>query len=222
MDKRQPVSPELVEDLHSLQQLNRFFGSYALIEHFLHRWIRPGDQVSLLDLCTATGDIPRLIVDWARARAVAIRIDAIDFQASTLAVAEPECAGYPEIKLIWADAFHFVPEAAYDYVFCSLSLHHFSAGGAVALLRRVRAFARKAVLIADLERSDFGVIGIYLLTQFIFRQQMTRHDGRMSMRRAFSATELQALATQAGWQRFGYRRFPVARHAIWLENLHLT
>jgi hypothetical protein len=44
----------------------------------------------------------------------------------------------------------------------------------------------------------------------------------MSMRRAFAGAELRALAAQAGWQRFGYRRFPVARHAIWLENLYVT
>lgn len=219
MDEDQPVSPELISDLENLQRLNRWFGSYALIDHFLERWLRPGHQVSLLDLCTATGDIPRHIIDWARARAVAVRIDAVDFQASTLALAEAQCASYPEIELICADVARFVPERAYDYVFCSLTLHHFSDADAVALLRRVRTFARKAVLIADVERSDFSIIGIYLLTALVFRHPMTRHDGRLSMRRAFAGAELKALAAQAGWQHFGYRRFPVARHAIWLENL---
>jgi SAM-dependent methyltransferase len=222
MDEHQPVSPELTEDLRNLQQLNRCFGSYALVEHFLKRWIRPGERLSLLDLCTATGDVPRFVIGWAQARAVTIRIDAVDFQASTLAIAAAECAGYPEIKLICADVMRFVPEAAYDYVLCSLALHHFSDGDAVMLLRRIRNFARKAVLVADIERSDFSVIGIYLLTEFFFRQPMTKHDGRMSMRRAFSAAEFRFLATQAGWQAFGYRRFPVARHAIWLESLHLA
>jgi SAM-dependent methyltransferase len=222
MDEDQPVSPELISDLQNLQRLNRWFGSYALIDCFLQRWLRPGDQVSLLDLCTATADIPRYIVDWARARAVAIRIDAVDFQASTLALAKSQCAPYPEIKLICADVTRFRPDTAYDYVFCSLTLHHFSDADAVALLRRARMFARKAVLIADIERSDFSIIGIYLLTELVFRQPMTRHDARMSMRRAFTGAELRALAAKAGWQGFGYRRFPVARHAIWLENFCVT
>ena len=222
MDEDQPVSPALISDLQNLQRLNRWFGSYALIDYFLQRWFRPGNQVFLLDLCTATADIPRYIVDWGRARAVAIRIDAVDFQASTLELAEAQCAPYPEIKLICADVMRFRPERAYDYVFCSLALHHFNDADAVALLRRARMFARKAVLIADIERSDFSIIGIYLLTELVFRQRMTRHDGRLSMRRAFAAAEFRALAVRAGWQRFGYRRFPVARHAIWLENFHVT
>ena len=221
-DERQPLSPELSADLRSLQRLNRYFGSYALIEHFLRRWVRPGAQVSLLDFCTATGDIPRLIVDWAQARAVRIRIDAVDFQPSTLALAKIECAAYPEIRLICADVMRFVPEALYDYVICSLALHHFSDDGAVMLLGRMRRFARKGVLIADIERSDFSIIGIHLLTEFFFRRPMIKHDGRLSMRRAFSTAEFNSLAVQAGWKGFCYRRFPVARHAIWLENLHLT
>ncbi|MBV9997765.1 MAG: methyltransferase domain-containing protein [Verrucomicrobia bacterium] len=222
MDEDQPISPELICDLHNLQRLNRWFGSYALVEHFLRRWFRPGHRASLLDFCTATADIPRYIVDWGRARAVAIRVDAVDFQASTLALAEAQCACYPEIRLIRADVTRFQPEAAYDYVFCSLALHHFSDAQAVALLRRARMFARKAVLIADIERSDLSLLGIYLLTELAFRQRMTRHDARMSMRRAFAAAEFRALARQAGWQHFGYRRFPVARHAIWLENPGVT
>ena len=222
MDEDQPVSPELISDLQNLQRLNRWFGSYTLIDHFLQRWLRPGNRVSLLDLCTATADIPRYIVDWGRARAIAIRIDAVDFQASTLGLAEAQCAAYPEIRLICADVTRFRPDTAYDYVFCSLALHHFNDADAVALLRRARTFAQKGVLIADIERSDLSIVGIYLLTELVFRQPMTRHDARLSMRRAFAGTEFRALAAQAGWQYFGYRRFPVARQAIWLENLCVT
>ena len=41
MDRPQPVTPELESDLRNIRQLNRYFGSYALIEYFLRRWIQP-------------------------------------------------------------------------------------------------------------------------------------------------------------------------------------
>ena len=66
MDRPQPVTDELVSDLRNLRQLNRYFGSYALIEHFLRRWILPGTEMRVLDLATGSGDIPRLVVDYAR------------------------------------------------------------------------------------------------------------------------------------------------------------
>ena len=66
MDRPQPVSRELEVDLDNLVHINRNFGSYRLIRWFLRRWFQPGANYRILDLCTASGDIPRLMVDWAR------------------------------------------------------------------------------------------------------------------------------------------------------------
>ena len=57
MDRPQPVSRELEIDLHNLRQLNRYFGSHALVRRFLHRWINSGDMLRVLDLATGSGDI---------------------------------------------------------------------------------------------------------------------------------------------------------------------
>jgi len=85
-----------------------------------------------------------------------------------------------------------------------------------------RGFARRGVVVADLVRSDFGIVGIYLLTGFLVRHPMNKFDGRLSIRHAFSFRELAAAAAEAGWSRFGHRGFPVNRQAIWLEGEALT
>ncbi len=218
MDRPQPISDSLRLDLENLAKLNRRFGSYDLIRHFLHRWIAPSESVSLLDLCTGSGDIPRCIADWARAQKSIVRIHAVDFQPSTLSVAKAKSVLYPEITYEAADVLRFTPAEPFDIVICSLALHHFAFPDAVNLLRRLRSFARRGVLVADLARSDFGVVGIYLLTSLLVRHPMNRFDGRLSMHRAFSFGELAAAAIAAGWSGFGHRRFPVSRQAIWLEN----
>ena len=66
MDRPQPVSAELELDLERIRQLNRWFGSYRLVLGFIRRWIRPADKLRVVDLATGSGDIPRLIVDYAR------------------------------------------------------------------------------------------------------------------------------------------------------------
>jgi hypothetical protein len=78
--------------------------------------------------------------------------------------------------------------------------------------------AQRGVLVADLERSDLGIAGIYLLTTCLYREPMTRFDARLSFQRAFSFSEMRRLASAAGWQRFGHRRFPICRQAIWSES----
>lgn len=218
MDRVQLVSAELEVDLENLEKLNRYFGSYALIRHFLHRWLLPGRAFTLIDLCTGFGDIPRFIVNWCRANDVAVRVTAVDFQPATLELAIGRSKIYPEITFAESDVFKFVPGGPADFVFCSLALHHFADDAAIRLLQRARAMAQRGVLVADLERTDFGIAGIYLLTAFVFREPMTRFDARLSIRRSFSFQELHRLASAAGWERFGHRRFPVCRQAIWLEG----
>jgi ubiquinone/menaquinone biosynthesis C-methylase UbiE len=218
MDRPQPVSAELLADLQNLQQLNRYFGSYTLVRYFLRRWFRPGSSVRVLDLCTGFGDIPRFMVDWCRTNDVTVRITAVDFQPATLQLATERSRSYPEITFALSDIFSFVPERPVHFAFCSLALHHFADDGAIRLLQWTRSLAQTGVLIADLERSDFGIGGIYLLTSCLYREPMTRFDARLSFRRAFSYSEMRRLASAAGWQQYGHRRFPVCRQAVWLES----
>ena len=222
MDRQQPVSDDLRIALDNMEKLNRRFGGYDLIRHFLRRWIASGESVSLLDLCTGSGDIPRYVADWSRAQKSIVRIHAIDSQPSTLSIAQAKSALYPEITYEAADVLRFKPADPFDIVICSLALHHFAFSDALDLLRRIRGFARRGVVVADLVRSDFGMVGIYLLTGFLVRHPMNKLDGRLSIRRAFSFRELAVAAAEAGWSGFGHRRFPVNRPAIWLEGEALT
>jgi 2-polyprenyl-3-methyl-5-hydroxy-6-metoxy-1,4-benzoquinol methylase len=217
MDRAQPVSAELESDLQNLRELNRWFGSHALISRFIERWITPGDQMRIVDLATASGDIPRLIVDHARAVGAKIDIVALDQNEATVEIARKLSASYPEITFVEADILAWQPGERFDIVLCSLVLHHFSEEDAVRVLRRCRDLSRKFVLVSDLRRGLLASVGVYLLTAFIFRDPMTKYDGRVSAARAFSFQELNKLARQAGWMNFHHQRFRFARQAIWLE-----
>ena len=216
MDRPQPVSAELKVDLRNLRQLNRYFGSYRLIEHFLRRWMSPGNQMRILDLATGSGDIPRLVVDQARRVGAAVRVDAVEQQPATVEIARSLSAEYPEIEFIEGNVLTFESQP-YDIVLCSLALHHFSEADAVALLERCRALSKRYLLVSDLRRGALATVGVFLLTALIFREEMTRVDARLSAERAFSFNEFRSLAVRAGWKNFGHARFAFARQAIWLE-----
>jgi SAM-dependent methyltransferase len=219
MDRPQPVSSELDNDLRNLRQLNRFFGSHCLVRNFLRRWIEPGDHVRIVDLATGSGDIPRLIVDYAQRIGAKVEIDALDRQPATLEIARNFSGNYPEISYIEANILEWRPAEPYDIVLCSLALHHFSDDDAVRVLRRCRELSRKFVLVSDLRRGPLVTFGVYLLTALIFREPMTRYDGRVSAARAFSLVELDELAGRAGWQNFQHKKFHFGRQAICLEEI---
>jgi 2-polyprenyl-3-methyl-5-hydroxy-6-metoxy-1,4-benzoquinol methylase len=217
MDRPQPVSSELERDLQRLRQLNRWFGSYGLVSDFMQRWIKSGSRMRIVDLATGSGDIPRLLVNYARKIGAHLEIDAVDRQPATLQIARTLSARYPEISYHEANILEWNGIQDYDVALCSLVLHHFSNEDAVTALRRCRQLSKKFVLVSDLRRGILLRVGVHLLTAVIFREPMTRFDARLSAQRAFSFSEMRQLAIRAGWQNFGHKKFRSARQAIWLE-----
>jgi len=216
MDRPQPVTGQLERDLANIRSLNRWFGSYRQVRYFLHRWLTPKGKARILDVSTGSGDIPRLIVDFARRENVSVQIDAIDQQASTIEIARRLSNDYPEIEFFCANLFAWTPSEPYDIVLCSLTLHHFSEDDAVRVLQKCREFTREHALVTDLRRSLWLSLGVYLVTATLYHEAMTKTDARLSAARAFSFAELRELARRAGWKNFGHRKFPVGRQVIWL------
>jgi len=106
--------------------------------------------------------------------------------------------GAPHPKLL-ADAFHlpFKP-ASFDYVFCSLFLHHFEDRQVSALLAGFYRVARRAVIVSDLERHFLSYLFLPATKPFLGWTNMTVHDGMTSVRAGFRACELLRIAESAG------------------------
>src|SRR2546423_2387196 len=134
MDRPQPVSAELESDLENIRELNRWFGSYALISMFLSRWIKPGARLRIVDLATGSGDIPRLIAEYGRKIGAELKIDALDRQSATLEIAKRLSVRYPEIVLVEGNLLEWDATEPYDLVLCTLALHHFRDEDAVRVL----------------------------------------------------------------------------------------
>jgi 2-polyprenyl-3-methyl-5-hydroxy-6-metoxy-1,4-benzoquinol methylase len=107
-------------------------------------------------------------------------------------------------------------EHRFDLVNCALALHHFSEEDAGRILEVARHFTGRWAICSDLERSWLNVGMIALLTTVVMRDEMTRHDARVSSRRAFTFAELARMAREAGWQEFQHYRVPMARQVMLL------
>ena len=152
----------------------------------LGRIVTTDDKFTLLDIGAASGDTARLL----RQLYPSASVTSLDYNSVNLEKAPPS-------KLI-ANAFElpFLP-GSFDYVLCSLFLHHFSDEQVVALLQSFYHVAKRALLVCDLERH---VLSYYFLpmTRWLFKwQRITLHDGPASVRAAFRSDELLTLADKA-------------------------
>lgn len=104
-------------------------------------------------------------------------------------------AGVAAVK---ADALRLpFDDGAFDYVICSLLLHHLSDADAERLTAEMDRVARLNFYIVDLNRHPVGYYGYKILSPLFF-QRFTREDGALSILRSFTPEEMLSLARNAG------------------------
>ena len=200
----------LEEDLNNLRLLNRTLGAYRgvlrVLEHLAG--VEGTSRFSLLDVGTGSADIPVAIVRWAKGKGIVVRIVALEPEPITAAMARRLTRDVPEISVVRGDALHppFSP-ASFDFILSSQLLHHFSEEEVVYLLRTWSRIARSGIMVSDLIRHPLAYFGIRLLTLLFSRNQMTRIDAPLSVRRAFTLGEWRELFRRAGIGEF--RLFPL-------------
>lgn len=206
MDSAPLGEAELTVTLDRLARINRRFGGYAPILARAREWSRSwtaGKPVTVLDVGTGGADLPLALSAWARARGFDLRVTAIDPVPVIAAIARRNAAADARVEVLETDLFALAASGRrFDYVISSLLLHHIPAERRAEALRAADALAARGVFFLDLLRSRLAYWGVFAATG-LFGDDVTRHDGLISVRKAFRAEELEALAREAG---LGYLR----------------
>ncbi len=201
LDRPGNSDEEIRGSLRVLHRLNRYFGGVRTVLLHLGRMVgeRPQAPLTILDIATGCADIPRAICGWARERGQAVIIEAVDWSDQVLAAAAEWSADFPEIRLRAAQAPPLpYPDRSFDYVISSLFFHHLTETEGILLLREMRRIARRGLIVNDLLRSRPARFLTAITTRLLSTNRLTRHDGPMSVRRAFRPGELLRMATEAG------------------------
>ncbi|MEI9998344.1 MAG: methyltransferase domain-containing protein [Verrucomicrobiota bacterium] len=198
----------LRSDLLNIARLNRTFGGRKAVETVFHKLAGAARKLVLVDLAAGYGDHGRNLIARARARQTDVTVVAVDKQFQTLQIARDATPPGAPMLFVQADArqLPFRRHGA-DLVFCSLALHHFAEEDALTVLREMGRVGRHGAACVDLVRSRLAALCIWFLTTFLVRDPMVRHDARLSIRRAFTGTEMRTLAARAGWPNLTQVRF---------------
>jgi len=197
-----PLPPaDLHATLDDLDRLNAWFGGYALTLRRIRRAAaaRPrGAGLRVVDVGGGRGDLAVNVVRWARRAGRPVRVLVVDSDRATLALARRRTAAYPEITLVQADAGALpLRDGGADVAHAALTLHHLDGDRAVACLAQMAA-AAPVVIVNDLLRTPLTLLLVWLATRVLRLHPVSRHDGPVSVRRAWSADEVRMLAEKAG------------------------
>jgi SAM-dependent methyltransferase len=210
--------PELLRaDLRVLERINYFLGGHRIAHRYLSDFLntKPMSSFTVLDLATGGADVPRSIIQWARSHGVHAEITAVDGNPEILRIARERCADFPEIQIEQRNLLALpYPSASFDFVLCSLTLHHFADTDVVAILRRIHDIARVGYIINDLRRNRIAIGLSKLMARTLIANPIARFDAPASCARAFVVSELRAMAAQAGVGRVTIRRHRFFRMAL--------
>jgi ubiquinone/menaquinone biosynthesis C-methylase UbiE len=193
---------ELASNFRDIERVNQLLGGTSTV--LRHLWPLldrvPADRpATILDLATGSADIPLAISRGARRRGRAVRIVASDYADDILALAGERVGGNPDISLARYDARDVpLPDRAFDVVLCSLALHHFPPDDAVRVLREMDRLAGSGFVLNDLRRGWLGWVAAWFAARLTTRNRLTRNDAPLSVRRAYTVSELDGLLRRAG------------------------
>ena len=185
-----------------IARVNGLFGGRMVTMIHVKRLLGalPTDRlITVLDVGTGAGDIHRELVRWARREGRRIRVFALDRDAATLQIAAKLVRDYPEITFLRGDALALPirPEAV-DLTISAMTLHHLEPDAGVQYLAEMDRAARVGFVVNDLVRSRIAHWVVWLITRFITRSAISRHDGPLSVKRSYTPREVSGLCEQAG------------------------
>ena len=200
MDDHTPP-PAVVDEVYRfLGAINRWLGgTRATLRRFgeLSGEWAPGQRITVLDVACGGGDQARALIQWGRLRGVDLRVTALDISPEALDCARRRGPDDARLRFVCADV-HRAPhhDGAFDYVVCTLFLHHLTDEEVVRTLRSFDRLATRGIVVNDLVRGLRHYLWSWLFTRPF--NAVLRHDGPLSVRRAFRPAELSALARGAG------------------------
>src|SRR5260370_11404050 len=185
-----------------IARVNGLFGGRMVTMIHVKRLLAalPADHlITVLDVGTGAGDIPRALVRWARSEGRRIRVVALDRDADTLKIAARVVRDYPEITFLRGDALSLpIRAGSVDLTISAMTLHHLEPDAGVRYLAEMDAAARVGMIVNDLVRTRITHAVVLLVTRVITRLSCSRHDGPLSVRRADTPHSARGRCVRAG------------------------
>lgn len=187
------------------EELFNTYRQFSTINSLISRWekiynqeIRPAcadasRTYRLLDIGFGGGDLPIKISNWARRDHINLEITAIDSDSRAFEFVQhlevPEKVTFKAISL----SELLKGDSSFDFVISNHLLHHLRIDDLQKILDDASSLSRKKVLFNDIERSDVGYLLFNLFSRPLFRSSFITEDGLTSIRRSYTAQELEAI-----------------------------
>jgi len=210
----------LHKNLGELDILNRYLGGHSISIEGIKRLMNDRQKVyHLVDLGCGSGDVLKYITRWARSNHYQVKLTGVDKNPDAIQYLNNNCSEYPEITGVVCDYRDFLKtDPKVDIVHCSLFCHHLNNHELLELFRHLKTYTAEGFVINDLQRSSIAYYSVWFLTRLLRGSALSKHDGPISVLRAFTRSELEKLLQGAGLNEFTIQWRWAFRYLVVVKN----
>ncbi len=200
MDDLQFKGAEMEQLLSDLKRVNSWLGGNSVTLEGIKKllsvrsWEAP---LRILDVGCGDGALLRYCADWFEQNNIPCKLTGIDANPYIVEIACKRSTAYTNIEYFHINVFsEEIDQFHCDIVLFTLFLHHFSNEEIIHILKNSLKKAKVGVVVNDLERNRIAYYLFGLFSYFFVSTRTARHDGLLSICRAFKKRELQQLSNK--------------------------
>lgn len=187
----------LNKNLRELEITNSWFGgkntliSALNMVHQKHANLFRNKKTTIADLGCGGGDLLIAIHDWAKCNELNVDLVGIDTNSFMIQYATEKSSAVSNIRFenvnVISDAFSAMQ---FDIVCLNNFCHHLRDPELISLLKQLKKKTNLAIFINDLHRHWLPYLAIVGLSRLLNFSYLAKHDGSLSVLRAFQKHEL--------------------------------
>jgi len=162
------------------------------------RGLARGQAFSLVDVGCGQGDMLRAVHRWAASAGLTPHLVGIDLSPWSAPAARAATEASAGIEYLVGDVFEYDPPEPIDFVISSLVTHHMTDDQVVGFIQWMERTVRRGWFINDLHRHPVAFYGFQALSTVAGWNRFVRHDGPVSVARAFVRADWERLLAASG------------------------
>jgi SAM-dependent methyltransferase len=187
--------------LRDLERINILTLAYRPTLLWLKRAVADfpvGRPISLLDVGSGGGGMLRRLRKWALGKNLNLDLTGVDINPWSTKSATESTPPEMSIRFETANIFARAEPLRADFIISSSFTHHLGDADLVRFVRQIDRYAAHGWFINDLHRHILPYCFITRATRLLPVHRMARHDGPISVARAFAADDWRRLLAEAG------------------------
>lgn len=188
---------DIASNMQELNTINKWLGGHAITLKGFKQFLTNA-PVTVCEIGCGGGDNIAALRKWCIGNNINATFTGVDIKQECIEYAKSRQPSANDITWVVSDYRTMMLDSKPDIIFSSLFCHHFAEDDVAEQMRWMKKNCTKGFFINDLQRHTLAYYSIRVLTSLFSSSYLVKNDAPLSVARAFTRNEWQAILRKAG------------------------